>query len=534
MANYRPISLTENLRKAFERVLYPHLVEVAEPLNIRQGGFRRMRGTIEQVACLHDAVRHRASATQGQVQLAFLDIKAAYDSVHRPLLWKQLHQRGASTRMIEVLQALFDHNVSHVAVNDRETGEVAHISGLLQGSILSPTLYSIFIDDLPKRLAQLGRPGQGHMRVAAFLYADDIALVADNASHLQDMLNVCEAHAQEHGYRFAPAKCIHLGAKPGETVHLQQEPLPKAEVFPYLGVPFRIIGIDYLAHANQVAESFIRSLHLFRAFGLHGNGLPLETSRHAYVTFLRPILEYGLPLLCNVKARGRLQTCQNMALRFMLSAPRGTSVALMHDLFNIPLVATRYEVLRAKWLHRVHRAPPTCLVHHALVEYKKKGVAASTLHHKAGTKLPRVSRHMDDFDQLLGDFIKAQHEGMMSLPSTPKRISPPDLKPGRLLRLLDGYKDRRATKVVAKWITRRFGGEPLLCKKCQKHRATPMHMQQCTHLCVDKFIECQEWSRAAESLRLVTSLCTSWQCCWSSEWTAPPSLHKKQRRQRPP
>ena len=534
VANYRPISLTENLRKAFERVLYPSLVEVAEPLDIRQGGFRRMRGTLEQVACLHDAVRHRATATKGQVQLAFLDIKAAYDSVHRPLLWEQLHKRGASQNFIDVLQALFDHNVSHVAVNDRETGEVAHISGLLQGSILSPTLYSIFIDDLPKRLALLGRPGQAQVPVAAYLYADDIALVADNVEHLQNMLNVCEAHAKEHGYRFAPAKCIHVGAKPGETVHLQHEPLPKSDVFPYLGVPFSIKGIDYGAHAEQNAETFTKSLHLFRAFGLHGNGLPLETSRHAYVTFLRPILEYGLPLLCNVKARARLQACQNMALRFMLSAPRGTSTALMHDLFNIPLVDTRFEVLRAKWLTRVHCAPPSCLVYHALVEYKKKAVGASTLHHKAKTKLPRVSRHADDFDKQLGEFIKAQHEGMMSLPTTPKRISPPDLKSGGLLRILDGYEDRRATKVVAKWVTRRFGGEPLLCTKCKKHRATPAHMQQCTHLCVDKFIECQEWSRAAEALRLVASLCTTWQCCWSSEWTAPPSLCKKKRRQRPP
>ena len=286
VANYRPISLTETLRKIFEKSIFPCLSQVAEPLDIRQGGFRRMRGTLEQVACLHDAVRHRATTTKGQVQMAFLDIKAAYDSVHRPILWEMLRKKGAPQHWVQVLCALFEHNVSRVAVNDKETGEVVHVSGLLQGSILSPTLYSVFIDDLPKRLAQLGRPGQGDTPVAAFLYADDIALVADNALHLQSMLRLCDEHAREFGYRFAPAKCVHLGALPGETVYLDSVPLPKSEVFPYLGITIGVRGIQYEAHAERVAVSFNKVLQLFRAFGLHGNGLALETCRHAYVTFL--------------------------------------------------------------------------------------------------------------------------------------------------------------------------------------------------------------------------------------------------------
>jgi hypothetical protein len=86
ISNYRPISLTETLRKAFERTVYPALLKVVEPLDICQGGFRRQRGTLEQVACLHDAIITRGTALHGPRHLAFLDIKAAYGSVHRPLL----------------------------------------------------------------------------------------------------------------------------------------------------------------------------------------------------------------------------------------------------------------------------------------------------------------------------------------------------------------------------------------------------------------------------------------------------------------
>ena len=50
----RPISLTESMRKLFERVLLKGLCEHLEPLDLFQGGFRAKRSTLEQVAALHE------------------------------------------------------------------------------------------------------------------------------------------------------------------------------------------------------------------------------------------------------------------------------------------------------------------------------------------------------------------------------------------------------------------------------------------------------------------------------------------------
>ena len=50
----QPISLTEWMRKLFERVLLKGLCEHLEPLDICQGGFRAKRSTLEQVAALHE------------------------------------------------------------------------------------------------------------------------------------------------------------------------------------------------------------------------------------------------------------------------------------------------------------------------------------------------------------------------------------------------------------------------------------------------------------------------------------------------
>lgn len=57
--------------------------------------------------------------------------------------------------------------------------------GVLQGAILSPTLYSAHIDGLPRLIA---RNAAG---IKALMYVDDIALIADTAEELAKMLETC-------------------------------------------------------------------------------------------------------------------------------------------------------------------------------------------------------------------------------------------------------------------------------------------------------------------------------------------------------
>ena len=100
-SNNRPISLAENMHKLFERCILSELTYVVEPLDIAQGGFRMKRSTIDQVASLHELVIHQRRKKK-PVLVCFLDIKAAYDSVHQALLWKKLIQKRPSLPLAEL------------------------------------------------------------------------------------------------------------------------------------------------------------------------------------------------------------------------------------------------------------------------------------------------------------------------------------------------------------------------------------------------------------------------------------------------
>ena len=76
-------------------------------------------------------------------------------------------------------------------------------NGVRQGSVLSPVLFSEYLDGL---LEELGNSGVdchwGCLFAGAICYADDIVLLAPCPSALRIVLKICDKHAHDHGLSF--------------------------------------------------------------------------------------------------------------------------------------------------------------------------------------------------------------------------------------------------------------------------------------------------------------------------------------------
>ena len=97
---------------------------------------------------------------------------------------------GIKGKILKAVQSLYTEVQSVVKVNDCVTPffDVSH--GVKQGCKLSPTLFSLYINDLANDIKQMHLGIDiDHQQLSLLLYADDIALIAPDAQSLQLMLN---------------------------------------------------------------------------------------------------------------------------------------------------------------------------------------------------------------------------------------------------------------------------------------------------------------------------------------------------------
>ena len=172
-SSYRPISLLSMCYKLLERIILHRISPaVDEILNIEQAGFRPGRSTQDQVLALTTYVEN-GYQRRDKTGVVFLDLTAAYDTVwHKGLLVKL--SKVLPCWAVSVIELLLEQRRFRVHMGDISSSWRVQKNGLSQGSVLAPTLFNLYINDLPATTCR------------KFIYADDICL-AHQARTFEDL-----------------------------------------------------------------------------------------------------------------------------------------------------------------------------------------------------------------------------------------------------------------------------------------------------------------------------------------------------------
>ena len=146
----------------------------------KQNGFRQNRSCKEHIYTLTGIIRHQI-AKSAPVFASFFDLEKAFDWVDRDLLMYKLLCYGINGKMYKAFLSLYNNTMSCVQINQMLTNWFQVTSRVKQGDTLSPTLFSIYINDLAKVLKEsgIGIDVNGY-KVCVLLYTDDLVLLADN------------------------------------------------------------------------------------------------------------------------------------------------------------------------------------------------------------------------------------------------------------------------------------------------------------------------------------------------------------------
>ena len=179
------MSLLPICSKILEKIIFNPLFEYLEDnklLNCNQSGFRSGDSCVYQLLSItHEIYKSFDANLSLEVRGVFLDISKAFDRVwHDGLLYK-LKLLGICGIYYNLIQSFFDSRHQRVVLNGQSSKSSLVEAGVPQGSILSPLLFLVYINDLPQRLLRNAK-----------LFADDTSLFLKTTSPAISLSNLNE------------------------------------------------------------------------------------------------------------------------------------------------------------------------------------------------------------------------------------------------------------------------------------------------------------------------------------------------------
>ena len=246
--NFRGISLTSTVCKVLCTVLNNRLSSLAEAEGLiadKQAGFRKNMGCRDQLLTLVLLGQLEISKNPQGMMVAFLDFSKAYDRVDREKLWTCLQDLGIIGTFLKFLKALYKESLCRVRVEDRLTEVFTVNMGLRQGCVLSPTLFSLYINNVVTTLKEKGYGLQcGSDTIPGLLFADDTALLAHEEDSLRRSLDCLVEWCEEWGVGINVAKSgiMHMRRKGVERSKMKYsingEEVPLVSNYKYLNWMF--------------------------------------------------------------------------------------------------------------------------------------------------------------------------------------------------------------------------------------------------------------------------------------------------------
>jgi retron-type reverse transcriptase len=81
--------------------------------------------------------------------LILLDLSKAFDSVHHPTLLNKLRHIGVSPEVVKWFESYLTGRSQFVRIGTSVSSSLDITHGVPQGAILSPLLFSIYVNELP-------------------------------------------------------------------------------------------------------------------------------------------------------------------------------------------------------------------------------------------------------------------------------------------------------------------------------------------------------------------------------------------------
>ena len=352
--NFRPISLLKCIGKLFEKILSTRLIQILENQNFFnkwQRAYLSKKETTEHIFRLGTHANH-AIAKKHFTAAILLDVEKAFDSVWHNSLKHKLSNLNLPPYLTTILSSFLDSRTIKVKSANEISQQVKLAAGTPQGSVLSPILFIIYVNDIPSN-------PQNKTYISQF--ADDLGLWTSDKNpnyvqiKLQRALKELETWCAKWHVKLNPTKTQLLPITKGtRTIKLQlyNTPIETAHEAKLLGVTFDK-NMNLKAHTKNLVQKSNQRISLVRRLKCTNMGTNPETIIKLYKAYIRPILEIGAVLTADKPLRlAELQIIQNKLIRIAYKLPRTIPIPKLHEISKLELLTERLPTLKTKSIER--------------------------------------------------------------------------------------------------------------------------------------------------------------------------------------
>ncbi len=289
--NYRPVSLTSVVGKVMEGIIRDEIMSHLlnhDAISPHQHGFVSGRSTVTQLLETLE-LWTKILDEGGSVDIVYLDFRKAFDKVAHERLMRKIESHNIKGKLLEWIRAFLTNRTQKVVINDSTSSTQPVTSGVPQGSVLGPLLFTIFINDLPDKINSDVK-----------MYADDTKVFRrvscdEDQQQLQTDLDNLNDWASKWQMEFHPDKCkvLQIGRynrnlsytminEQSVTALSQSVAEKDLGIFVDKHLNFEKQSANVISKANRVLGTIRRSF----------NNLDCKMCVLLFKALVRPLLEY--------------------------------------------------------------------------------------------------------------------------------------------------------------------------------------------------------------------------------------------------
>ena len=206
-------------------------------------------------------------------------------------------KNGVSSKYVNIIKSFYAHMKLSVK-NDTEHRQFCSNFGLLQGEVLSPMLFSLFVNDLPDNLSDLtvGTPVQ-NILMKLLMFADDMSIFSEKREGLQTGIDSLYKYCKKWGITVNIDKTkVVVFKKSGrmaasDTWSYNGSNLEVVSQFKYLGCELSSSGAFHMC-VNSLTNSARRGLFALKKYMYSNPEILPELQIQLFKTMISPILMY--------------------------------------------------------------------------------------------------------------------------------------------------------------------------------------------------------------------------------------------------